>query len=124
MRHRLSVSDSQHRELAQQLYDAASIDLRRSEEVYVSRKEKKITWVMDLRRPLLRSETLASTARAMCGVLTAAGVRQIAGHGMGAAPLIAGIVAQGKGIDGLLLRDHPKRRGLIRPVEGDLARFA
>lgn len=120
MRHSLVVKNSRHRELLRCLYDAGSINLARSDEVYISRKDKKVSWVLDLRRPLLRSESLASTAEVMCALLREAGASQIAGHGMGAAPLIAGVVAQGKGINGLLLRDHPKRRGLIRPVEGDL----
>lgn len=120
MSHRLTAADSRWDDLLRRLYRAGSIDLRRSEVIYRTAKERPPTWALDMRRPLLRSRFLRPTAEALCDIVTAHGVDQVAGAGMGAAPLVAGIVALGRGVDGAMVRDHPKRRGLVRPLEGEL----
>lgn len=118
--HRLTAADPANEALLRRLYEAATIDLRASDENYVPPAGQRHTWTLDLRRPLLRHAFLNDAARAMAAVLAAHCIDQVAGTGMGAAPLVCGLVGLGQGIDGMLVRDHPKRRGLIRPVEGDL----
>jgi len=119
MTHTLRVEDPRHEPLLRRLYDTASIDLKAGEEEYVTRSGRRLSWALDLRRPLLRSELLQPTAAALADRLEAAGGSQIAGSGMGAAPLVCGMVALGRGIDGLLLREVPKQRGFLRPYEGE-----
>ena len=120
MRHDIRVAISSHETLFRRLYDAASIEVRESELPFVTRSGRAVPWALDLRRPLLRSESLQPTAAAICERLAALGVTQVGGKGMGAAPLVCGVVAQACGIDGGLVRDRPKERGFIRPYEGEL----
>jgi orotate phosphoribosyltransferase len=123
MAHHLQVEDPRHATLMQRLYAAGSIDLRTGEEEYVTRSGRRATWALDLRRPLLRSELLQPAAAALADRLAAccdplAPLPQVAGRGMGAAPLVCGMIALGRGIDGLLLREMPKDHGFLRPFEG------
>jgi orotate phosphoribosyltransferase len=127
MRHLLRAADPRHESLLARLYEAASVDLApRAEpapaESYVTRSGRRLAWALDLRRPLLRAEHLRPAAAAVAERLRSAGATQVAGKGMGAAPLVCGVVAAGCGIDGALLRDRPKERGFLRPFEGELDR--
>ncbi|HEX2252552.1 MAG TPA: orotate phosphoribosyltransferase [Thermoanaerobaculia bacterium] len=120
MRHELSASNPDHEELLHRLYEAAAVDLRGSGESFRMGSGKPATWALDLRRPLLTSSLLAATAGMLAAHLAERGVTQVAGRGMGAAPLVCAVVAQGTGIDGVLVRERPKERGFARPYEGAL----
>ncbi len=109
-----------HRDLLRRLYEAASIDPR-ADGTFALRAHRRPAWALDLRRPLLRSELLQPAAAAVTDRLLALGATQVAGLGLGAAPLVCGVVAQARGVDGALLRAEPKRRNFIRPFEGELA---
>jgi orotate phosphoribosyltransferase len=122
MRHHLRPSHPALRDLLLRLYEAASVDLRISGETFTVRPGRRVSWALDLRRPLLRPEFLRPAAAALCARLEAAGARQVAARGMGGAPLVCGIVAQGRGIAGLLARERPKERGFLRPFEGEADR--
>jgi orotate phosphoribosyltransferase len=122
MRHRLSTCDPGLHALLARLYEAGSVDLATSPEPYVTRPGRRLAWALDLRRPLLSSEFLLPVAAALSDRLAAAAVGQVAGAGYGAAPLVCGLVALGRGIDGLIARGEPKERGFIRAFEGELAR--
>src|SRR3954452_13582731 len=104
MRHLLRAADPRHESLLIQLYEAALIDLHpRADgagESYVTRSGRRLAWALDLRRPLLRAEHLRPAAAAVAERLRNEGVTQVAGKGMGAAPLVCGVVALGCGIDG------------------------
>jgi orotate phosphoribosyltransferase len=117
----MQVADGRHGELLRRLYEAAAVDLRDGKEEFVT-TGRRLTWALDLRRPLLRSELLQPAAAAMAERLLAVGATQIAGQGLGAVPLVCGVVAQARGLDGALLREQPKQRGFLRPFEGELAR--
>lgn len=119
MRHDIRVADPRHEALLRRLYEAASIEVTAGER-YVTRSGRSIRWALDLRRPLLRSELLRPAATAVAERLAALEVTQVTAKGMGAAPLVCGVVAQGRGIDGSLVRDQPKDRGFLRPYEGEL----
>jgi orotate phosphoribosyltransferase len=121
MRHQIRVADERHGELLRRLYQAAAVDLAAGGEEFVA-AGRRLTWALDLRRPLLRSELLQPAAEAVAERLQAVGATQIAGQGLGAAPLVCGVVAQARGIDGALLREQPKRRNFLRPFEGELDR--
>lgn len=120
MRHDIRVADPRHEALFQRLYTAASIEVADSELPFVTRSGRSVRWALDLRRPLLRSELLQPAAAALADRLAGLAVTQVGGKGMGAAPLVCGVVAQARGIDGALVRDQPKERGFIRPYEGEL----
>ncbi len=125
MRHLLRAADPRHESLLARLYAAASIDLdplSAPAEAYVTKAGRRLAWALDLRRPLLRSEHLQPAAAAVAERLLGEGATQVAGKGMGAAPLVCGVVAAARGIDGALLRDRPKERGFLRPFEGELDR--
>lgn len=121
MRHDIRVADPRHEALLRRLYEAASIDVTpASGQRYVTRSGRNVRWALDLRRPLLRSELLQPAAAALADRLAELEVTQVTGKGMGAAPLVCGVVAQARGIDGSLVRDQPKDRGFLRPYEGEL----
>ncbi|MFQ5570749.1 MAG: hypothetical protein ACE5G0_13780 [Rhodothermales bacterium] len=120
MRHILVPSVPGLHKLVHALYEQAYVDLRGVEETVTGHAGEPWSWLLDLRRPLLKAEFLLPTVEAMSRVLVEAGVEQVAGLGLGAAPLVVGIVAQDCGIDGMLIRPQPKRRGLDRVVAGRL----
>ncbi len=123
MRHLLRAIDAHQEGLLAALYAAASIDLdprAAPEDTYVTKGGRRLAWALDLRRPLLSSAHLRPVAAAAAERLLRLGAAQIAGKGMGAAPLVCGIVAAACGIDGALLRERPKERGFLRAFEGTL----
>jgi orotate phosphoribosyltransferase len=120
MAHDIRVAEPRHEALFRRLYEAASIKIEPAGLRYVTHSGRNVSWAMDLRRPLLRSELLRPVAAALAERLAALEVTQVTGKGMGAAPLVCGVVAQGSGIDGSLVRDQPKGRGFVRPFEGEL----
>jgi len=120
MRHEIRVADPRHEALLRRLYEAASIDIAPAALPYVTRSGRSVRWAMDVRLPLLRSELLQPAAAALAERLAELQVTQVTGRGMGAAPLVCGVVAQARGIDGSLVRDQPKDHGFLRPFEGEL----
>lgn len=75
-------------------------------------------WALDLRRPLTQSSILQPVALSMNRLLAGLGVRQIAGRGYGAFALVGAMLALGRDLTGVLVREQRKAHGFRETLEG------
>lgn len=79
-------------------------------------------WALDLRRPLADHRYLLPISRMIARQLQRLQVSQVAGLGVAASLIVAGVVATGTGIRGGIVRESRKAYGFREIVEGALRR--
>ncbi len=116
-----SPGTSAHADLAdlgRRLYDRALV--RREDELITDPRGQPIGWLLDTRVPMLDGDLFDTVGAVLAERLREKGVRQVAGYGFGAHPLVCSVLAaQGTPrFQGGLIRDERKPHGRRRLVEG------
>jgi orotate phosphoribosyltransferase len=108
--------------LGRRLYERALV--RREEEPITDPRGKPIGWLLDTRMALMESELYQQVGAVVGEQLRERGVRQIAGFGFGAYPVVGAVLGccDGDRFSGGLIREHRKPYGRQRLVEGALDR--
>jgi orotate phosphoribosyltransferase len=107
-------------ELGRRLYDRALV--RREDELITDPRGQPIGWLLDTRMPMLDGDLFATVGAVLAERLREKGVRQVAGYGFGAHPLVCSVLsAPGTPrFRGGLIREERKPHGRRRLVEGPL----
>ena len=116
-----SVPKSALTQLGHRLYQRALV--RRDEEPITDPRGQPIGWLLDTRTPMLDGEIFREIGSVLAERLRARGVRQVAGFGYGAFPIVCAVLAAPvpEGAEGFLggfVRERRKAYGRRRLVEG------
>ena len=119
------VPESALARLGHQLYQRALI--RREQEPITDPRGQPIGWLLDTRMPMLEADTFAEAGQVLTERLRARDVRQVAGFGYGAFPIVCSVLAAAGAapepvIRGGFIRERRKAYGRRRLVEGPVDR--
>lgn len=108
--------------LGRRLYERALV--RREEEPITDPRGKPIGWLLDTRMALMESELYQQVGSVVGQQLRGRGIRQVAGFGFGAYPVVGAILGtcEDDEFSGGLIREHRKPYGRQRLIEGALDR--
>ncbi len=106
--------------LGRRLYDRALV--RREDEPITDPRGKPIGWLLDTRMALMESELYQQVGSVVGQQLRSRGVRQVAGFGFGAYPVVGAVLGscEGNEFAGGLIRENRKPYGRQRLIEGAL----
>lgn len=120
-----AVPESALARLGHRLYQRALV--RRDQEPITDPRGQPIGWLLDTRIPMLEGEIFREIGQVLAERLRARGVRQVAGFGYGAFPIVTSVLsvptAPGEaGFRGGFIRERRKPYGRRRLVEGPIER--
>lgn len=116
-----TASDSALARLGHTLYQRALV--RRDDEPITDPRGQPIGWLLDTRTPMLDGEVAREAGAVLAERLRARGLRQVAGFGYGAFPIVCAVTGQpGEPFRGGFVRERRKAYGRRRLVEGPLDR--